>query len=285
MLKLTVESTSWGPNGRTYEVEEYADGRVLFGSYREPRGKVRSPPKLRWFDSRQPHESFVDVRVAGPGTYVMRVGGRDFEVFLNGRKLDAEKETGLRDGDLLRIAKQRFIIGDVPTYPRDDIEAGFLSAIGERPHEDEPRLVYADWLEEREDFAHAEMLRLELQIRATREGEPALKDLTQRFRTAAQDVPSRQWRTLVARPLVEKCELKFELVCPKKWDKLAPTDRADVRHCSACEKDVVLCTSTTQAIEVASNGGCVAIEPGVDRFERDLDPESLIVGAALPERR
>ncbi len=281
MLKLTVESTSWVPNGRTYEVEKYADGRVLFGSFREARGKVRSPPKLRWFDSAKAHESFVEVRAAGARSYLMRVSAGDFDVFLNGRKVDAGKETGLRDGDLVRIANQRFILGDVPTYPRDDVEAGFLAAIREHPRDDEPRLVYADWLEEREDFAHAAMLRLELQIRAMREDDRGLENLTKRFRTAAQDVSSRQWRVLVARPLIERCEVKFELVCPKQWENLTPTARADVRHCDACEQDVVLCTSTSQAFEIARNGGCVALEPGVDRSEGDLDPEPVMMVGSI----
>jgi uncharacterized protein (TIGR02996 family) len=42
-------------------------------------------------------------------------------------------------------------------------ESGFLHALGQDPHDDETRLVYADWLEERGD-ARAEFLRLDHQL-------------------------------------------------------------------------------------------------------------------------
>ena len=44
------------------------------------------------------------------------------------------------------------------------LETAFLAAILERPEDDFPRLVYADWLDENGDPARAEFIRLQLQL-------------------------------------------------------------------------------------------------------------------------
>jgi uncharacterized protein (TIGR02996 family) len=292
--------------------DEYRRGSVRFGTVREPRGDLRIAPHLRWFPTNSEYEFFAELQtLSQPHESVLRVralsseeeaGGDLFYVFLNGRRIRANEEASVMDGDILRIGERRFGIGDELRFPRNDVEKAFLSAIQERPGDDDARLVYADWLEERGDFAHAELLRLELQIRHKDDPSHAshashdvknaknvkkmtnrrFVDLTARFQTAAEDVASLAWRTLVARPLIERCDVKMELECPKRWENLSPTAQADVRHCSACKKNVILCTDTAQARTIAARGGCVAIELGVPRFPRDLDQRQMRVGRVLP---
>lgn len=35
------------------------------------------------------------------------------------------------------------------------------------------------------------------------------------------------------------CDMEFE--CPKDWDEMLISDNANIRHCSACSKDVHFC--------------------------------------------
>src|SRR5262249_4000204 len=57
----------------------------------------------------------------------------------------------------------------------------FLQAILDAMNNDAPRLVYADWLEERGD-PHGELIRVQCELARRRIGDPARRDLEQRER-------------------------------------------------------------------------------------------------------
>ena len=67
-------------------------------------------------------------------------------------------------------------------------EDAFLQAIREAPEDDTPRLVYADWLEERAD-PRAEYLRLEARAREVLPGRADLPGLRRRVRELGAQLP------------------------------------------------------------------------------------------------
>jgi len=95
------------------------------------------------------------------------------------------------------------------------------------------------------------------------------------------------WRSRVAMSFIERCpstggsperpppELGLELVCPMRWDKLTPTDREDVRSCSACNREVTYCTTIDQARIVGYLDGCIAVDPALTRSPGDLDRRTM----------
>lgn len=54
-------------------------------------------------------------------------------------------------------------------------------------------------------------------------------------------------------------ETMMQMVCPVTWDSLTKTPKFNVRHCDQCGKDVHLCESPDQFIELAKNNECVAL--------------------------
>lgn len=140
-------------------------------------------------------------------------------------------------------------------------EAGFLSAIREAPADDTARLVFADWLDEQDDPAcktKAAFIRLELQL--TEEPERSL-NRTEALRTlealAVHLDPA--WLALISHPKLEACRVQFQFECPKRWDRLKPTDDPSVRFCSTCKKNVHYCNTLQEAQAHAANGNCVAL--------------------------
>jgi uncharacterized protein (TIGR02996 family) len=57
---------------------------------------------------------------------------------------------------------------------------GLMRAIHEQPEDDLPRLAYADWLEEQDDPAHAEFVRVEVALSRVRRGSPEYRALFNR---------------------------------------------------------------------------------------------------------
>src|SRR5262245_5053358 len=69
------------------------------------------------------------------------------------------------------------------------------------------------------------------------------------------------------------------LVCPQRWEALAPTDVPEVRSCAACGREVHLCRTPEEFVARGQEGHCVAI-PG------ELHPDQLcgfVVGTPAPE--
>lgn len=144
-------------------------------------------------------------------------------------------------------------------------EAELLAAIA--AGQDDARMVYADWLEERGETVRAEFLRVDT-------GDPAnaarLRELSPQLDVA--------WRARVARVPLENCNsagaeppLAFAFECPRTWSALAPTDRTEVRFCNACERHVYYCATISDAQHRAHyQGECVAVDTALVRRPGDL---------------
>jgi len=152
-------------------------------------------------------------------------------------------------------------------------DRSFIRAILANPAELTAWLVYADWLDERDD-PRAEFIRLEVKRTA--------HDTTQteRFGIIAQLEDLRpkldqDWVAIFDRPRVENCDEQFAFKCPKQWVKLKGTDDPTVRYCDSCQKDVYYCHTLRDAFEHAQNGDCVAVSEAMSRSEGDLhrDPD------------
>jgi uncharacterized protein (TIGR02996 family) len=95
------------------------------------------------------------------------------------------------------------------------IEDAFLAAILEDPAADMPRLVYADWLEERSD-PRAEFLRVECALLKLSPDDERLPALQKRLRELQQALDA-GWKSLVRRlPLDPLDELRQVLLPPRR---------------------------------------------------------------------
>jgi uncharacterized protein (TIGR02996 family) len=167
-----------------------------------------------------------------------------------------------------------------------------LDEIRQRPGDLAPRTVYADWCEEHGHPERAMFLRQQLAVAETKTAsDPDFRRAAARLAALAPQVGN-SWRARVAMAFIERCplpaattttttsaapsgsplpELGLELVCPMRWDKLAPTEREGVRWCSGCGHEVTYCTTIVQARGVARRGGCLAIDLATERSYGDLE--------------
>ena len=165
----------------------------------------------------------------------------------------------------------------------------FIREILFEPTDLSARLVYADWLEERQD-PRAQMLRIDVELQ-----EPPSSDL--RYQSLLQErlklLPKldREWVNLLALAPIERCpgstksydqqtssdgsepeivEMRYR--CPKRWENLKPSEEAaDARFCNECERTVYYCYTIETARSHAQRGHCVALDPMVPRKPYDLD--------------
>ena len=152
----------------------------------------------------------------------------------------------------------------------------FLRAILADPADDTPRLVYADWLDERDDPAEAGMAEF-LRLTAA----PASADGDVRLRELAAGLDP-DWLAVVSKLPVEICagkweewtraavRVRFDFVCDRRWEDLRATPDPAVRHCDGCRQDVHYCDSITVARDHARQRRCVAVDLGVIRRDNDL---------------
>jgi uncharacterized protein (TIGR02996 family) len=68
-----------------------------------------------------------------------------------------------------------------------ETEAGFLRSIWDDPEDDAPRLVYADWLDDRGEAARAEFIRTQVRLARLAPDDPARPGLEQRERQLLTD--------------------------------------------------------------------------------------------------
>ena len=137
-------------------------------------------------------------------------------------------------------------------------EDAFLRAILDNPADDAPRLVYADWLDERgdpESAARARFLRTTAAHARARARDR--KVLEQRLNGMALGLDA-DWLKIVSQVPVENCSL-FEFQCPKWWENLTATDDPAVRYCDGCEKTVHYSKTIEEAQDHAWSGRCVAV--------------------------
>jgi uncharacterized protein (TIGR02996 family) len=150
-------------------------------------------------------------------------------------------------------------------------ETAFIRTILADPSDPAPRLVYADWLEERGDpdsVHRAEYLRKECQLDSLPSGDRRRRRLRARLLQLRGLVGDDWWRQLDWAK-VDSC-VEFAYRCPRRWDTLLPTDNAGVRHCPACQRDVHYCRSARDAQRLANAGECVAIDSRLARLPLGL---------------
>ncbi len=132
------------------------------------------------------------------------------------------------------------------------------------------RLVYADWLEEQGRCDEANWVRVESRLRGL-EG-PALDAALEELRPLSLKVGT-DFMATVARPPIERCPVRFGFECPLRWEALQRTERTDVRHCAGCRMDVHFCRSVEEAMHWSVQGGCVALDPALERSPGDVNPD------------
>jgi uncharacterized protein (TIGR02996 family) len=156
-------------------------------------------------------------------------------------------------------------------------EDGFVAAILADPRDDTPRLVFADWLEERGD-PRGEFLRISLRLEALFKEDPPeemrakvrrvreIAKLQKRLRELREIVPL-DWALKLFRGSIECCgyELDDGTDCPGRWEALPETDDPTVRRCSSCIRTVWFCWSTAEVRQALSSGHPVVKAMVLDR--------------------
>jgi uncharacterized protein (TIGR02996 family) len=180
-------------------------------------------------------------------------------------------------------------------------EDAFLRKLLENPADDVARLVYADWLEERdtdEAKRKAEYLRATVQLLTGELTKSQRKKLRNRLVTIGGDFET-DWLSVVRRSKVENCgdERKqflgetgprvslamFAFECDRRWDEMTSTDADNVRFCSKCQESVFYCDTIDAAREHAIAGHCVAVDHRVERHPGDLARDaSVTAGLFFP---
>ena len=169
-----------------------------------------------------------------------------------------------------------------------ETELLFVQMVEQQPQIDDERLVYADWLEQTGQLERAEFLRIQIQLRTLSDSDPRTYALGERMHELSRTVDSR-WRMVVARPAIENCDVRFELRCPKRWDRLAATDNPEVRYCDGCHRQVHYVTTIQEANRRAEDNQCVAIDLVVartlqQRRARDTYEAPVMMGMIAPDR-
>jgi uncharacterized protein (TIGR02996 family) len=174
----------------------------------------------------------------------------------------------------------------------------FLRTLLDHPADDTTRLVYADWLDEQGDptaAAKATFLRLTVRLRPLGKKQRQKRKLLGRQLQELAAGLDTDWLAVVSRLKVENCAgkreqdlqsrygLVFDFVCDRTWDELTPTDDRAVRSCEGCRRNVHYCDTITDARRHAWAGHCIAVDLGVIRKERDLQPRLMVLGMPGPE--
>jgi uncharacterized protein (TIGR02996 family) len=166
----------------------------------------------------------------------------------------------------------------------------FLAQLQADPAANDTRLVYADWLEERGDpasAAKAEFLRLTVEQATARGSRRRRQACRQRLQQLAAGLDT-DWLAVVSRLAVENCRRKraeaalrytprFDFLCERRWEDLRPTDDAAVRFCDGCRHNVYYCDTIGEARGHAWERHCIAVDLGVIRRNRDLEPPTQML--------
>lgn len=175
-------------------------------------------------------------------------------------------------------------------------EDDFLRKLLENPADDSVRLVYADWLDERDDETSrlkAQFLRLTVRLLEPNQTNGWRKARRKEMQPLAAKLPT-DWLAVVSRLKIEGCQAKaeernrtprlgmvlnlFEFVCDKRWDEMTPTEDQAVRRCGQCQQNVHYCDTLAVARQHADQGHCIAVDLGIIRREDDLSPPRYWLG-------
>jgi uncharacterized protein (TIGR02996 family) len=159
-----------------------------------------------------------------------------------------------------------------------DEETAFVNAILASPRDDTVRLVFADWLDERNDprdewlrvtvrlqqlvwnFAPVESRAKQLWVREVAQLQRRLREL--------RSLVSEAWALRIQRGLIESCNIA-DAKCPNEWLRLPESDRPDRRQCSSCERFVRYCRSAAEVhqamVEMQPLVKALALEPDRNR--------------------
>jgi uncharacterized protein (TIGR02996 family) len=172
-------------------------------------------------------------------------------------------------------------------------DSDFLRKLLENPADDTVRLVYADWLEERDDpesRTKAQFLRLAVRLNEPKRSPRWRAARRKEMQPLAAKLPT-DWLAVVSRLSIDYCGSKveaanrfdflrqqFEFVCDQDWAAMTPTGDAAVRLCEGCQQNVHYCGTITEARKQAERGHCVAVDLGIIRRENDLSPPVMMLG-------
>jgi uncharacterized protein (TIGR02996 family) len=149
-------------------------------------------------------------------------------------------------------------------------EAAFLNAILANPEDDAPRLVYADWLDERGDpasEAKAAFLRA-LAVLARPGGQGRhWRRVCQSARNLDND-----WLAVVGKMPIEACP---KTRCPGRWERLRATLVRRERACDQCRKTVYYCPTLIEGQDRAWEGRPVVVSITVSRSGPMSAPRGL----------
>ncbi|MEJ7603945.1 MAG: FHA domain-containing protein [Kofleriaceae bacterium] len=163
------------------------------------------------------------------------------------------------------------------------IEQRFLLHVRDNPSDLDMRMVFADWLEEKGLAAKSEFLRLVLQA-----GDHPNPVLEVRLRILAEQLPL-QWRAIITRAAIEKCDPRFANQCPRTWESLVSTDDPAVRHCEMCHRPVHFCVDLAAVRRRGRSGDCVAFctsllrDHALHTYEHDPVDELVLGEIALED--
>jgi uncharacterized protein (TIGR02996 family) len=152
-----------------------------------------------------------------------------------------------------------------------DPEQCFLQVIRDAPDDEGLRLIYADWLEERDD-PRGEFLRLDCALPHLAKEDPSYTGAEARWNELRAAIDP-AWLAALTPPAIENCSFPFKYRCPKQWGQLQKTADESVRFCQCCRRSVFFCGTIDQARFQARLGHCIAIDSHVERSPGDLEPE------------
>ena len=122
-------------------------------------------------------------------------------------------------------------------------DADFIAEIHANEHDDTPRLVYADWLEDRGD-SRAEYLRLECELAGLSPDDALWQEHHPRLLELRKGLPE-AWLADVGRALVANCE---DRKCPRFFKKLRATHTSRIRMCDQCSSPVQYYANLPEAV-------------------------------------
>ena len=201
--------------------------------------------------------------------------GSTFGTFVDGQRISKMLVTGHE-----RITMGPFAIAIEANAQPDATEERLLAAIA--ANDVTSRQVYADWLEETGQLERAEFLRAQEALVGLAADDPSFGQHATRLRDLAASIEL-SWRHMVARPVVENCNARFNLQCPKEWGSMVPTEQSHIRHCSTCDRNVFYAASVQEARAHVERGSCVAVDVIPMRRADDLvPPPRRIMMAGMP---
>lgn len=162
-----------------------------------------------------------------------------------------------------------------PSDPDTPVEQRFLLRLRDNPEDLAMRMVYADWLEERDQAHKATFLRMLAD---------EVDGMAARLRHAARGLPH-EWLAIVSRAPIEKCAPQFQFKCPRSWEALAGTDDAKVRHCGTCARNVYFCIDLETVRMRGRAGDCVAFCASLvrDKALEEYDGDEVFMGEIASE--